>query len=221
MQKQRLLAKKTFSTVFLLLAVILMILPFATAFNEFLTRMVEDSSLYQPIQRIFVPYLSRLIVGILSFLPGLEIGVFPYGVMVNGVDVRITWNCLGWQSFLLFFASCLVGLRGEYTRISKIETFAFGFLGTFLVNIFRMVFTAALVGWWRGLFVILFHNYFSTFVTIAWLFGFWWFSYSFVLEPRTMLTSRRKLQVRPRRAPMRGKEKVDRKITNYDRMRKG
>lgn len=183
MQKSGLSAKKTFTSLFLLLAVILMILPFATAFNELLTRVVEDSSAYRPIQRIFVPYMSRLIVGVLSFLPGLEIGVFPYGVMVNGVDVRITWNCLGWQSFLLFFVSLLVGLRGSYTRISKGETVLFGILGTFLVNLFRLVFTAALVGWWRGLFVILFHNYFSTLITIAWLFFFWWFSYSFVLDP--------------------------------------
>jgi len=78
----------------------------------------------------------------------------------------------------------LVGLKGPYTSISKLETVVFGFLGTFLMNIIRMVFTAALVGWWRGLFVILFHNYFSTFLTILWLFFFWWFSYAYILELR-------------------------------------
>lgn len=177
--------KETFKVIFLLFAVILVVLPFATAFNEFLTRVVEDLALYKHIQRIFVPYMSRLISGILIYLPGLSVSTFPYGVVINGVDVRITWNCLGWQSFLLFFTSCLVGVRGLYTRRSIIQTLIFGFLGTFLINIFRLVFTAALVGWWRGLFVILFHNYFSAFLTIIWLIFFWWFSYSFVLEERS------------------------------------
>jgi exosortase/archaeosortase family protein len=184
MQKPGLSAKKTFSSLFLLLVVILMVLPLATSFNEFLTRLVEDSSFYRPIQKLIVPYMSRLIVGLLSFLPGLKIGVFPYGVVVNGVDVRITWNCLGWQGFLLFFASCLIGLGGGYTKFSKGEAILFGFLGTFLVNLFRLVFTAALVGWWRGLFMILFHNYFSSFLTILWLFFFWWISYAYILETK-------------------------------------
>jgi len=72
---------------------------------------------------------------VLSFLPGLETSVFPYGVIVNGVDIRITWNCLGWQSFLLFFVSLLVGLKGPYTKISKLEAVIVGLLGTFLMNI--------------------------------------------------------------------------------------
>lgn len=184
MNRSHLWSKKTFASLFLLLALILMVLPLATSFNEFLTRIVEDSNYYKPIQKMAVPYMSRLVVGILSFLPGLRVETFPYGVVVNGVDVRITWNCLGWQSFLLFLVSLTVGLRGNFTFSSKIQAFLFGFLGTFLINIFRMVLTAALVGWWRGLFVILFHNYFSTFITIVWLFFFWWFSYSFVLEEK-------------------------------------
>ena len=184
MHKQSSLAKDTFKLIIVLLVVILMILPFATTFNEFLTRVVEDSQLYRPIQSLFVPSVSRILAGILNMLPGLEIQTFPFGVIVNGIDVRVTWNCLGWQSFLLFFASLLLGLKGNYTSSSKFQTFLFGFGGTFLVNIGRLVFTAALVGWWRGLFVVLFHNYFSTFISIFWLFIFWWFSYSYLLESK-------------------------------------
>jgi len=176
--------KNTFKLILLMLVVVLTMLPFATAFNEFLTRVVEDLALYRHIQRIFVPYVSSIVVGILRYLPGLEVGTYPYGVVINGVDVRITWNCLGWQSFLLFFTSLIVGLRGPYTRLSRGEAVLFGVLGTFLINVFRLVFTAALVGWWRGLFLILFHNYFFTFTAILWLFVFWWFVYSFVLTER-------------------------------------
>lgn len=176
--------KKTFQFLLLVFALMLGVLPFATSFNEVLTRVVERSDLYKPIQAVLVPYMSKLIVGVLARLPGLEIGTYPFGVIVNGVDVRITWNCLGWQSFLLFFASLIIGLRGLYTRLSKTQAILFGLVGTFLLNIFRMVFTAALVGWWRGLFVILFHNYFSAFLTIIWLLVFWYFSYSYVLETK-------------------------------------
>ncbi len=176
--------KQTFKYIFLMLAIALLVLPLATSFNELLTRVVENASLYRPIQRLFVPYLSKLITGVLNLLPGLEVASFPYGVIVNGVDVRITWNCLGWQSLLLFLASCFVGLRGNYIRSSKVQVFIFGLTGTFLVNLFRMVFTAALVGWWRGLFVVLFHNYFSTLMTIIWLFVFWYLSYSYFLIPK-------------------------------------
>jgi len=78
----------------------------------------------------------------------------------------------------------MIGLRGQYSNLSKLQAVLLGIAGTFLLNIFRIVFTAALVGWWRGLFVILFHNYFSAFLTIVWLIFFWWFSYSFVLESK-------------------------------------
>lgn len=174
--------KDTFKIIFLMLVVVLMILPLSASFNELLTSIVEDSAAYKPIQQTFVPYMSRLMYGVLKYLPGIEVSTFPYGIVVNGIDVRVTWNCLGWQSFLLFFTSCLIGLRGNFKKTSKEEAFLFGFLGIFLMNMFRLVFTAALVGWWRGLFVILFHNYFSSFLTIAWLFFFWWFSYAYVLE---------------------------------------
>ena len=176
--------KKTFKFLLLIFAITLGVLPFATSFNEVLTKAFEGSELYRPIQAILVPYISRLMVGILSRLPGLEIATYPFGVVVNGVDVRITWNCLGWQSFLLFFASLMIGLRGQYSQLSKLQAVLLGIVGTFLLNMFRLVFTAALVGWWRGLFVILFHNYFSAFLTIVWLIFFWWFSYSFVLESK-------------------------------------
>jgi len=176
--------KKTFKFLLFAFAITLGVLPFATSFNEVLTKAVENSNLYKPIQSVLVPYMSKLIVGVLGRLPGLQISTFPFGVIVNDVTVRITWNCLGWQSFLLFFASLLIGLRGQYSKLSKLQAVLLGIAGTFLLNIFRIVFTTALVGWWRGLFVILFHNYFSAFLTIVWLMFFWWFSYSFVLETK-------------------------------------
>ena len=145
---------------------------------------MENTGAYRLIEQFVVPYIARIVAGTLNFLPGLDIKSFPYGVVVNGVDVRITWNCLGWQSFLLLTASMLVGFRGGYSVKSIIQTIILGFAGTFIINIFRIVFTAALVGWWSQLFAILFHNYFMTFVSIIWLLFFWWFAYRYILEDK-------------------------------------
>jgi exosortase/archaeosortase family protein len=176
--------KKTFKFIFLIFAVILLILPFATTFNELLTRIVENTGFYRLIEQLVVPYIAKIVASVLNFLPGIDSKSFPYGVVVNGTDVRVTWNCLGWQSFLLLIVSMLVGFRGDYSVKSKIQVVALGLSGTFLINIFRIVFTAALVGWWSRLFAILFHNYFMTFVSILWLLFFWWFSYAYVLEEK-------------------------------------
>lgn len=177
--------KNTFITFFILLSAILIMLPFATTFNEFLTRIVQNFAWYKLLQSYAVPYAAQILYQILSHLPGLTVKSIPQGVVVNGTDVLVNWNCLGWQSFLLFFASLLVGLRGSFTRKSIFTTIIFGISGTFLINIFRMAFTAALVGWWKGLFAILFHNYLATFIGIIWLFFFWWFVYGYVLEEKS------------------------------------
>lgn len=178
--------KSTFSLLFIALAATLVVLPFATSFNELLTRIFEHFSFYRVFEEYWIPYVAKLLAAVLSFLPGLKIEKFASGVVVNGKDVWVTWNCLGWQSFLLFFVSLFVGLRGGFSRSSSLLTVLFGFCGTFLINLFRLAFTAALVGWCPSLFVILFHNYFSTFLTIIWLFLFWWFAYNFILEEKKL-----------------------------------
>src|SRR5437867_4441411 len=116
-----------FKLLFAMLAVILIILPFATTMNELLTRIVENTRFYRFIQAFFVPYMSTILYYILSVLPGLHVAPIPTGVVVNGTDVFVGWNCLGWQSFFLFFGSLFVGLRGGFTKSSLFLTVLFGF----------------------------------------------------------------------------------------------
>ena len=59
-----------------------------------------------------------------------------------------------------------------------------GFLGTYLVNIFRLVAISLLAVSLGGLPTILVHEYLFTLIIVAWFFGFWWFAYSFVLETK-------------------------------------
>ena len=96
----------------------------------------------------------------------------------------ITWNCLGWQSLVLLLVSLFVGLRGQYTKLSLLEVAGIGILGIFWLNIFRMVFTILLAVHAAPLFRIVFHDYLAAISTVIFLFGFWWFAYSYVLETK-------------------------------------
>ena len=183
--------KDTFKILLAGFAILMIVLPVFAALNAFMTESLDKAGWYRPIQKYLVPWQARMVAaaiapfGVVSKVtPGSSLSAFYMIKDGAAIPVDLSWNCLGWQSFLLFFASLLFGFRGDYTFHSKVEAFVFGLSGTFLVNIVRLVFTAALVGWWRGLFMILFHNYFFTFTAIVWLFVFWWFVYRYVLEER-------------------------------------
>jgi len=80
--------------------------------------------------------------------------------------------------------SLSAGLQGSFKLSSKLEVVTIGILGTFWVNILRIVFISILGGYFPSVFAVVFHDYFATLVTAVWLFIFWWFSFSFVLEER-------------------------------------
>ena len=107
-------------------------------------------------------------------------------IVVNGINMGITWNCLGWQSFLLFFITLVVGFKGKYTRLSILEALGIGILGTFWLNITRMLFTILLAVHAPPIFRIVFHDYLAAITTVIWLVFFWWFSYSFILEGKVV-----------------------------------
>ncbi len=135
------------------------------------------------VQERIVP-LEVKMVGVLVRPLGINYLAHQNGMTVNGTYAGMTWNCLGWQSLLLFLITLLVGLRGNYTLGSKIEAVVIGLLGTFLVNLLRLVLIVLLLGYSRPIFAVVYHDYLAAVVTIFWLFAFWWFSYSYVLEER-------------------------------------
>lgn len=175
--------KRTFVLIFALLAVFLAILPFLVSFNEVLTHLVEKFQLYMWVQGVIVP-LEVKMVGVLVSPFGVNYIAHSGGMTVNGIYARMTWNCLGWQSLLLLTITLVFGLRGNYTLVSKFEAVLIGILGTFLVNLFRLVVIVLLLAYARPLFAVVYHDYLAAILTIIWLFLFWWFSYSFVLVPR-------------------------------------
>lgn len=175
--------KRTFAIIFALLAVTLATLPFLVSLNEILTHLVEKFSLYMWVQNQIVPMEVKM-VGVLVKPLGVAYQAHQGGLTVNGIYAGMTWNCIGWQSLLLFFVTLIFGLRGNYTLWSKWETVLIGLLGTFLINLSRLVMIVLLLAYSRPLFAVVYHDYLAAIVTVIWLIGFWWFSYAFVLDER-------------------------------------
>ncbi|MCJ7792527.1 MAG: exosortase/archaeosortase family protein [Candidatus Marinimicrobia bacterium] len=182
------LEKQTFVHLFLILVLVLMLMPFLSTFNDLLTQLVMRLDFYRLIQKVIVPWEIRM-VGILLLPFGFKPAIMGEYLAItrggNPLLIEIIWNCIGWQSLLFFLITTFVGLQGDkYTNFSKFKALVIGLLGTFLVNLFRIA-VVVLVAYRLGQNVaIIFHDYGSTLAVIVWLFGFWWFSYSFVLEER-------------------------------------
>lgn len=177
--------KRVFVIIFLGLTVLLVVLPFVVTANELLTRFVESNFLYIWIQNNIVPVEAKM-MGVLLIPFGYSYAFSPSNsmIVVNGLNMGITWNCLGWQSFLLFLITLLVGFRGKYKTVSVIEALGIGILGTFWLNIFRMLLTVLLAVHLPSVFRIVFHDYLAAGTTVVWLFFFWYFCYWYVLEKK-------------------------------------
>lgn len=177
--------KETFGKIFAVLTLLLIILPFVTTFSEQLTGFLQKTPIYLLIQKYIVPYEVKMVGFILSLLQipvGYSTSTSSATLTVNGQPLIVTWNCLGWQSVLFLIVSFSTGLQGRFTTFSKIEVVAIGLLGTFWVNIARIIFIAILGGYLPSVFAVVFHDYFATLVTAAWLIGFWHFAYKYGLE---------------------------------------
>lgn len=187
--------KKTFKFLLIGLSIVLLVLPPMTIANSFLTKLFNNAGWYKPIQTYVVPWEARLVAATIAPL-GIQSRVTQdpkaaFYMIKEGaaMPVDLAWNCLGWQSVLLFFLSLLVGLRGDYTLDSRVKCVLFGMVGTLLINVFRMSFIAAGIYYINSLFGMIIHDYFAAFITILWLGIFWWFVYGYILEEKGMKLS--------------------------------
>lgn len=176
--------KKQIQYLILILVIILIILPFATSFNEGLTKIVEKMFWYSWMRTYIVPYEARVLSGVLDLIPGVVVYPNIRGIELNGMQIYVTWNCIGWQSFILLVMSIAVGFGKHFTFSSQAQTLMFGVCGMFLVNLIRLIITSLLAVYAPHIFVLVFHNYLSAFMTIGFLIFFWWFCYSYVLEEK-------------------------------------
>lgn len=190
--------KQIFKLLLLGLVVMLTILPVVTTFNASLTQLFNKIGFYKTIQDNLVPFEAKMVVsavrtlGVPAFLSDgnqefLKEADFFLLKDNEYHPVDMQWNCLGWQSLLLLLISFGIGLQGGHKKLSIIECMLIGIIGTFLINIFRMVFITIGLYYVNTVFALLIHDYFAALTTIVWLFFFWWFSYKYVLEERQLV----------------------------------
>lgn len=173
--------KNVFQIIFASLAIILGLLPFTASVNDLMTRIIMKIGWYVLIQDQIVPGVVRLAGAALLPL-GISVVAYPHGLTANGIYAHLSWNCIGWQSMFLFFATTIVGFRNStYTWRSIFEALAIGIMGTFLINLMRICITIVLLTISRPLYAVVYHDYLAALVTIIWLIGYWWFVFRYVL----------------------------------------
>ena len=185
-------SRDTFVTLFLILVLLLMFFPLMATFNDILTRVVINFRGYWFIREVIVPFEVRLVAVFLAAM-GFDVSVTrEYVVLGKSAPfiAEIVWNCIGWQSILFFGITAYIGLQGDkYTNLSKFKALIIGALGTFWVNILRIVVVVVIAYLFGQNVAIIVHDYASILAVIVWLFFFWWFTYTFVLEERVSDTS--------------------------------
>lgn len=187
--------KATFKKLFAGVAILLAVLPFLVTFSAVLTTIFNKIRWYVLLQDFVVPFEARLVAVLLKLVkikgvitPGASFAMILERPGSSPLPVELQWNCLGWQSLVLLGLTLLTGLKGKWKLLSKAETVIIGVLGTFLINVFRMAFITSLAYYWNNVAAMIIHDYFAAFIALIWLVFYWWFSYSFVLEPKTIIS---------------------------------
>ena len=179
--------RDTYQLILLLSAVTLLLLPFITTFNEFMTAIVMQMQLDGVLREWIVPAEARMVAVLLSPL-GVDVSVSSTSVYIGGGDfplpVFISWNCVGWQSLILFALTVKTGLGGRYTPASQLRALSLGLLGIVWINLLRIAGIALVAYYFGRLPAVLAHDYGGTLVTIVWLALFWYFAINYVLESK-------------------------------------
>ena len=171
-------------------AVLLVVLPFVSTFDDLLTVIGMRLGIAAPLQWI-VPAEVRVTVVVLGLF-GMHAGAAGNQLVVwtvNGApqSLFISWNCVGWQSLILLGLSLIVALRGPMTLATRVQVIALGVLGTVLVNIARITVVCALAALAGYLPAILFHDYGGTLLLVTWLFTFWVIAYRWLVPDQALV----------------------------------
>jgi len=181
---EKYLEGKIYQKLILYAAIAFIVLPFITSFNEVLTKVVESLHFVNAMQGVAAPFIVKVVVVLLRALgvPASVDGSFLY--LMGGwmpLRVYINWNCIGWQSFILFALTIITGLQGSYTRRSKLVTILIGVEGTFLINMVRILISTLLAYKVDYIPAIIFHDYIGTLFTLLWMGAFWSYAFDGIL----------------------------------------
>jgi exosortase/archaeosortase family protein len=171
-------------TLIALSCALLMLLPLVTTFDELLTAWAMQLGVNNPLQAI-VPAESRMVVGLLELVgvhaaaSGSHLVVWDGGGSMH--VLFISWNCIGWQSLVLFGVSLISGLRGGHSFESRAQVVCIGVAGTMLLNLVRVAAVAVIAATVGVAPAILFHDYGGTILFVGFLFAFWAFAQRWIL----------------------------------------
>ena len=173
-------------TVIAIACALLMVLPLVTTFDELLTTMAMGLGANNPLQLI-VPVESRMVVGLLGIF-GVHAAASGSHLVVWDMSgsmhtLFISWNCIGWQSLILFGISLLTGLRGGHTFEGRAQVILIGAAGTMLLNLVRVSLVALIAATIGVAPAVFFHDYGGTILFVGFLFAFWAFAQRWILVP--------------------------------------
>ena len=181
---EKYLEGKIYQQLILYAAIAFIVLPFITSFNQLLTKVIESLHFVNAIQSVAAPFVVKTLAVILRAI-GMPTAVDGSYLYLTGgwmpVKIYISWNCIGWQSFILFVFTMVTGLQGRYIRRSKLMTILLGMEGTFLVNIVRILIPTLLTYFVGYIPAIIFHDYLGTLLTLLWIAGFWSYAFGEIL----------------------------------------
>ncbi len=173
-------------TVIALTCALLMVLPLVTTFDDLLTTWAMQLGANNPLQAI-VPVESRMVVSLLGLVGIHAAASGSHLVVWDGSGsmhtLFISWNCIGWQSLILFGVSLISGMRGARSFESRAQVLCIGVAGTMLLNLLRVSAVAAIAATVGVAPAILFHDYGGTILFVGFLFAFWAFAQRWILEP--------------------------------------
>ncbi|TMD14280.1 MAG: exosortase/archaeosortase family protein [Chloroflexi bacterium] len=172
-------------TLIALTCALLMVLPLVTTFDDLLTAWAMQMGADNPLQAI-VPVEARMVVSLLG-LAGVHAAASGSHLVVwDGTGsmhtLFISWNCIGWQSLILFGVSLMSGLRGGHSVESRVQVLCIGLAGTVLLNLIRVSLVALIAATVGIAPAILFHDYGGTILFVGFLFAFWAFAQRWILR---------------------------------------
>ena len=165
---------------------LLMLLPLVTTFNDLLTVWALGLGANNPLQAI-VPAESRMVVSLLGLIGVHAAASGSHLVVWDGSGsmhtLFISWNCIGWQSMVLFGVSMISGLRGGRGIEPRVQVMLIGVAGTMLLNLVRVALVALIAATIGVGPAILFHDYGGTIMFVGFLFAFWALAQRWILQP--------------------------------------
>jgi len=171
-------------TLIALTCALLMVLPLVTTFDELLTAWAIRLGADNPLQAI-VPVEARMVVSLLGLVGVHAAASGSHLVVWDGRGsmhtLFISWNCIGWQSLILFGVSLISGLRGGHTLQSRVQVLCIGLAGTMLLNLLRVAAVAMIAATVGVGPAVLFHDYGGTILFVGFLFLFWTFAQRWIL----------------------------------------